>query len=86
MILPYDEINNIKNEIEYLKQYKIKQKNLFEDTIQDFQKDKIIRMQEFQLKQQDTNEIFFQLKERLQQREQDSYQISKDFFQYKHQV
>ena len=86
MILPYDEINNIKNEIEYLKQYKIKQKNLFEDTIQDFQKDTIIRMQEFQLKQQDTNEISSQLKERLQQREQDSYQISKDFFQYKHQV
>jgi hypothetical protein len=47
VILPYDEINNIKNEIEYLKQYKMKQKNLFEETIQDFQKDKIIRMQEF---------------------------------------
>ena len=65
VILPYDEINNIKNEIEYLKQYKIKQKTLFEDTIQDFQKDKIIRMQEFQLKQQDMIEITSQLKERL---------------------
>jgi hypothetical protein len=36
VILPYDEIINIKNEIEYLKQYRIKQKTLFEDTIQDF--------------------------------------------------
>ena len=33
VILPYDEIINIKNEIEYLKQYRIKQKTLFEDTI-----------------------------------------------------
>ena len=54
VILPYDEINNLKAECEYLKQYKQQQKDLFEEAIQGYQKDKVIRLQEFQLKEQDT--------------------------------
>lgn len=51
VILPYDEINNIKSELEYLKEYKARQKALYEEAIQGFQKDKVIRLQEFQMKE-----------------------------------
>lgn len=53
VILPYDEINNIKAELEYLKDYKARQKSLFEEAIQGYQKDKVIRLQEYQLKEKD---------------------------------
>lgn len=53
MILPYDEINNLKAELEHLKMYKIQQKELFEQAIQGYQKDKVIRLQEAQLREQD---------------------------------
>ena len=33
VLLPYDEIINLKHELEYLKQYKISQKALFEEAI-----------------------------------------------------
>ena len=33
VLLPYDEIINLKHELEYLKQYKIQQKSLFEEAI-----------------------------------------------------
>lgn len=44
VLLPYDEIINLKHELEYLKQYKISQKSLFEEAIQGYQKDKMIRL------------------------------------------
>lgn len=34
VVLPYDEINNIKSELEYLKQYRQQQKSLYEEAIQ----------------------------------------------------
>lgn len=34
VVLPYDEINNIKSELEYLKQYREQQKSLYEEAIQ----------------------------------------------------
>jgi hypothetical protein len=46
VILPFDEINNLKAEVEALKEYKIKQRELFEETIQGFRKDKVVRLQE----------------------------------------
>jgi len=36
VILPFDEINNLKEEVEYLKQYKLQQKSLFEEAIQGY--------------------------------------------------
>ena len=53
MILPYDQINNLKGELEHLKQYRAAQKALFEEAIQGYQKDKVIRLQEAQLREQD---------------------------------
>ena len=44
VILPYDQINNLKAELEHLKQYRITQKALFEEAIQGYQKDKVIRL------------------------------------------
>lgn len=84
VILPYDEINNIKSELEYLKDYKARQKSLFEEAIQGYQKDKVIRLQEFQLKEKDMLETIASLQGRIKQTEDEGYQISKDFFQYKH--
>jgi len=51
VLLPFDEIVNLKNEMEYLKLYKQQQKELFEETIQGYRKDKIIRLQEWNLKE-----------------------------------
>lgn len=84
VILPYDEINNIKSELEYLKDYKAKQKALFEEAIQGYQKDKVIRLQEFQLKENDMNESIAAMQARIKQTEDEGYQVSKDYFQYKH--
>ena len=86
VILPYDEIINLKSELENLKMYKIAQKSLFEEAIQGYQKDKIIRLKEQQLKSADFEESIAFLKQRLNQREEEGYSISKDYFQYKHEV
>lgn len=86
VILPYDEINNIKTELEYLKDYKARQKSLFEEAIQGYQKDKVIRLQEFQLKEKDIQETMTAMQGRTKQAEEEGYQMSKDFFQYKHQI
>ena len=56
VILPFDEINNIKSELEYLKQYRDSQKALYEETIASYQKDKVIRLKEFAIKEQDLKE------------------------------
>lgn len=53
VLLPFDQINNLKNELEHLKQYKAAQKALFEESIQGYQKDKVIRLQEAQLREND---------------------------------
>lgn len=86
VILPYDEINNIKTELEYLKDYKARQKSLYEEAIQGYQKDKVIRLQEFQLKEKDMQETITALQGRIKHTEEEGYQMSKDFFQYKHQI
>jgi hypothetical protein len=86
VLLPYDEIINLKNELEYLKLYKQQQKELFEETIQGYRKDKIIRLQEWNLKEQDFLTSIKGLEERLKERDEESYGISKDYFAYKHQV
>ena len=65
VILPYDEINNIKAELEYLKDYKARQKSLYEEAIQGYQKDKVIRLQEFQLKEKDMQETIAALQGRI---------------------
>ena len=73
VILPYDEINNIKSELEYLKDYKAKQKALFEEAIQGYQKDKVIRTQEFQLKENDVKESIASLQGRIKVAEEEGY-------------
>lgn len=86
VILPYDELNNLKAECEYLKQYKIQQKALFEEAIQGYQKDKVIRLQESQLKEQDFQENIQNLTAGLKKREEESYELSKGYFQFKHEI
>ena len=69
VLLPYDEIINLKNELEYLKLYKQQQKELFEETIQGYRKDKIIRLQEWNLKEGDFVSSIKGIEERLNERE-----------------
>ena len=66
--------------MEYLKLYKQQQKELFEETIQGYRKDKIIRLQEWSLKEQDFLESIKGLEDRLAERENESYGISKEYF------
>ena len=86
VILPFDEINNIKIELEYLKQYKNAQKALYEETIDGYHKDKIIRTQEFNLKEIDMLKTIANLQERYDIREEEAQVISKDYFEYKRHV
>lgn len=86
VILPFDEINNIKVELEYLKQYKDAQKALYEETIDGYHKDKIIRTQEFNLKEIDMLKTIANLQERFDIREEEAQVISKDYFEYKRHV
>ena len=86
VILPFDQINNLKTELEHLKQYKISQKQLFEEAIQGYQKDKVIRLQEAQLRDADFVESVGKIQERLKQREAEQYEISKNYFQYKNEL
>ena len=86
VILPFDEINSLKAELEHLKQFRASQKALFEAAIQGYQKDKLIRLQEANLRQQDFNQSIKELEGRLAKRDKDGYEISKNFFQYKHDV
>ena len=62
------------------------QKDLFEQAIQGYQKDKVIRLQESKLREQDFQESVMALSERQKQREQETDEVSKNYFQYKHSV
>jgi hypothetical protein len=76
----------LKNELEHLKRYRQAQKDIFESAIQGYQKDKVIRLQEANLREQDFMNTIASLQQRLDQREQEGYAISKNYFQYKTEV
>lgn len=51
-----------------------------------YQKDRSVRVQEFDLKQRDFNERYAELQARLAERKQQNYQIQTDYFNYKHSI
>lgn len=56
VILPNEEINRLALEAEELRQYLAVQKQVFEEAVSAYDKDRLIREQEYQMKQQDFNE------------------------------
>ena len=72
--------------MENLKVYKQHQKALFEESIQAYQKDKLIRHQEAHLRSQDFQASIKQLQARLKLREGEQWEISKNYFNYKAEV
>jgi hypothetical protein len=51
-----------------------------------YQKDRSVRKQEFDLKERDFNERYSELQARLADRKALNYQISSDYFNYKHVI
>ena len=86
VILPNEEINRLAVEAEELKQYLSAQRQVFEESISAFEKDRLIREQEFALKEREFGDTLGSLRGRLEQRERVNYGIAKDFFDYKHVV
>eukprot|EP00347_Sterkiella_histriomuscorum_P001132 403373203 len=86
VIMPNEEINQLGIEAEELRQMLAAQKQLFEEAMGGYQKDRIIRDQEFKLKEQDFKEKLENFKIRLQQRQDVNYQLSKEYFAYKHVI
>lgn len=68
VILPNEEINRLALEAEELKQYLAVQKQVFEESIAAYDKDRLIRKEEFKMKEQDFDDQLNSLKARLDQR------------------
>lgn len=59
---------------------------MFEESLSAFEKDRLVREQEFALKEREFADTLGSLRGRLEQRERVNYQLAKDFFDYKHVV
>ncbi len=51
VILPNEEVNRLAVEAEELRQYLQAQKQIYEDSVKAYEKDRLIREQEFEMKQ-----------------------------------
>ena len=53
MILPHEDINRLSNEADMLIETLARQEHLFKETVAGYQKDRVVRQQEFDLKEKD---------------------------------
>ena len=86
IILPNEEINRLGIQAEELRTHLSLESQLFEEAINGYSKDKMIRESEFRLKQEDFEIKIKELKERVKEREEIYNKLSKDYFVYKHLV
>ena len=86
IVLPHEDINRLGSEAQELMQVMKSQKALFEDTVAGYQKDRSVRTQEFDLKAQDFENTISELEKRLADRKATNYQISNDYFNYRHAI
>lgn len=63
-----------------------KQEQLFSETVQGYEKDRVIREQEFDLKKADFQEKIQELTHRLKTQQDSNYKLSKEYFDYKHEI
>ena len=73
MIMPNEEMNRLALEAEELRALIQAQKQHFEEAISGYQKDRLIREQEFKLKVEDFREKEEQIKTRLALRQETNY-------------
>jgi hypothetical protein len=66
VILPNEEVNRLAIEAEELKQFLHAQKQVYEESVKSYDKDRLIREQEFEMKQQEFQETLVQLRQRLE--------------------
>lgn len=66
VILPNEEINRLAVEAEELKQYLSAQRQVFEESISAFEKDRLIREQEFTLKEREFADTIVTLRGRFE--------------------
>ena len=86
IIMPNEELNKLGLESEELRNFLVSQQNIYEEALSGYHKDRVIREQEFKLKEIDFKERIDELNDRLKMREEANYQLSKDYFAYKHAV
>lgn len=86
VVLPHEDFNRLGVEGQQLANFLKVQEQLFQDTVNAYQKDRSVRMQEFDLKERDFNERFAELQARLAERKALNYQISTEYFGYKHAI
>ena len=67
VILPNEEINRLAVEAEELKQYLSAQQQVFEESVSAFEKDRLIREQEFKMKVQEFTDTLGSIRGRLEQ-------------------
>ena len=60
-----------------------KQESLFNDTVSGYQKDRVVRQQEFDLKEKDYSDQIQGLQTRLQERKDLNYKLTSEYFAYK---
>ena len=86
IVLPHEDINRLGTEAQELMQMLQGQKQLFEDTVQGYQKDRSVRTQEFDLKAQDFETTIAELEARLASQMALNHQVSTDYFNYRHSI
>jgi aspartate ammonia-lyase len=59
---------------------------VYEESISAYEKDRLIREQEYQMKEQEFRDTLALVRGRLDQRQAVNYQLARDFFDYKHLV
>jgi hypothetical protein len=86
VILPNEEINRLAIEAEELKQYLQAAKLVFEESVAAYDKDRLIREQEYKMKDQEFADTLGSIRGRIEQSKKLNYTLAKDFFDYKHIV
>lgn len=86
IILPNEEINRLAIEAEELKQFLSAQRQVYEESVAAFDKDRIIREQEFVMKNQEFKDTLDGLRARIETRKASNYTLARDFFDYKHVI
>lgn len=86
VIMPNEEINRLAIEAEELTQYIEAQRRVYEESVSAYDKDRLIREQEFKLKDQEFQDTLGSIRGRLESREVSNNTLARDFFDYKHVV
>jgi len=86
VILPNEDVNRLGLESEELQPFLRDQQALFEQTARGYEKDRILREQEFRLKEVEHAENMGKWEKLYKEKDKVNYEMTKRFFDYKHHV